>query len=178
MNTHTPCTLFITMVRHVRAGAQEEDNVVDFTMLGKSYARDERYGGTVGSLPADVMHTFFGATSNNTVYVLTIHTVFYVMYAAAWSLALHIDEVAETVFATNFNGAFSYTVWIMQGLYLASLYNDASVGRTFFAMIMETRALAIKIGAYVRGSRCRVEAVAADPADIADLVARVRLRAL
>lgn len=172
------------MVRHApRAGAQEdEEMVVDFALLGKRYAREERYGGNAGTLPAETMRAFFGATSNNTLYVLCIHTVYYVLYAVGWSLALHIDAVEKTIFNTNFNGAFSYTVWIMQGLYLASLYNDAAVGRTFFAMIMETRSLALKIGAYVRGSKCRAAAVAqatgaADPdatLDSTQLVDRVR----
>lgn len=134
----------------------DEAGNLNNAVLGRHYARAERYSSTdEDSVGAWVMRMFFGLTANNTLYVLIIHLVLWALYSLMWGMGLmNIDAVEQTILATNFNGAFSNTVWIMQGLYLASLYSDAMIGRTFYSMIMATRSLALIMGAYVRGSQC------------------------
>lgn len=163
---------------YMDGGAYDEESAQDNAALGKYYARADRYNTQEGSIGAEAARKFFGITTNNTLYVLCIYNTLWIMYSVGWGLLLHIDAVEETVVGVNFNGAFSSTVWIMQGLYLASLYNDAQVGRTFYAMIMETRSLALKTAAFVRGSQCwspsKRPTVKAERDELATLVARVR----
>jgi len=118
------------------------------------YAARDRRGGTPQTLPGELMHLFFGLTVNATLYVVTIHLVFYVLYATGWALILRVDAIHETLMANNFNGAFSYVIWLMQGVYLKDIFDIGSMGATFFSLVLETRAIAFMLSTYLRGSQC------------------------
>lgn len=118
------------------------------------YAARDRRGGTPQTLPGELMHLFFGLTVNSTLYVVTIHLVFYVFYATMWALVLGIDVVHQTLMENNFNGAFSYVIWLMQGVYLKDIFDIGSMGATFFSLVLETRTIAFMLSAYLRGSQC------------------------
>lgn len=96
---------------------------------------------------------FFGMTTNNTFYVLLIHVLGYLFYATALSMLLYIDAVEEVILGTNFTGGFSSVVFIMQMLYLKSLYDDSMTSMLFYTMLTTTRSMTLKLGAYIRGER-------------------------
>jgi hypothetical protein len=96
---------------------------------------------------------FFGMATNNTFYVLLIHVLGYVLYSAAISMLLYIDAVEEVILGTNFSGGFSPVVFIMQMLYLKSLYDDSMTSMLFYTLLTTTRSMTLKLGAYIHGER-------------------------
>ena len=77
----------------------------------------------------------------------------YVLYSTAIAMLLRIEAVEDVILGTNFSSAFSPVVFIMQMLYLKSLYDDSLTTRLFYTLIAATRSMTLKLGAYVHGER-------------------------
>ncbi len=106
------------------------------------------------------MQTFFWLTTTSAIYVVSVYIFYYIVYAVAWAMALRVQAIADTIAANSFVNALSTVTWMMQGVYLKDIYDVSTMGRIFYSLVLETRAVVIQLAADLRGTQCARHAMA------------------